>query len=193
MKNSNVSTNTINPRGADSLDATEFAVIAHLEEAITDAARSDLDVMLTGGTARLRRLLARLIHRRSERDGDPFAVVQPHELERSLLGRRQAGLRPGTAGSERAPAGSAFVEDIGDLRADTQTRLLRLLDRRAAQRTKGDTRSTPRLLVGTGHSLQDRVESGHFSRELFYRLNTIHITLPSLRAKSGNDQWASPQ
>ena len=115
MKSGHVSTTASTPRDTDPLAAAEFAVIAHLEEAINDAAHSDLDVMLSGGTARLRRLLARLIHRRSERDGDPFVVVQPHGLERSLLGRRQAGLRPGTAGSERAPAGAAFVEDIGDL------------------------------------------------------------------------------
>ena len=179
MKSSHVSTTASTPRDTDPLAATEFAVIAHLEEAINDAARSDLDVMLSGGTARLRRLLARLIHRRSERDGDPFAVVKPSELEHVLLGRRQTDRSPGSPGSKQGPAGAAFVEDIGDLRPDMQERLLRLLDRRAAQRSKWDTRGARRLLVGTGYPLRDRVESGHFSRELFYRLNAIHITLPS--------------
>ena len=86
---------------------------------------------------------------------------------------------PGSPGSKQGPAGAAFVEDIGDLRPDMQERLLRLLDRRAAQRSKSDTRGALRLLVSTGYPLRDRVESGHFSRELVYRLNTIHITLPS--------------
>ena len=179
MKSSHVNATANTPRDTDPLAATEFAIIAHLEEAINDAARSDLDVMLSGGTARLRRLLARLIHRRSERDGDPFAAVKPSELEHVLLGRRPTGRSPGSPGSEQGPAGAAFVEDIGDLRPDMQERLLRLLDRRAAQRSKSDTRGALRLLVGTGYPLRDRVESGHFSRELFYRLNTIHITLPS--------------
>ena len=165
----------------DHFAASEFTVIAELEDSINDAAHSDLDVMLSGGTARLRKLLARLIHRRSGRGREPFVLVPPDGLEPALLGQGQAGNEPGSAGSEAALPGTAYVEDIGDLRADTQARLLRVLDRRAAQRTRIGSRGTPRLLVGTGGSLRDRVNSGHFARELFYRLNTIHITLSPAR------------
>ena len=181
------STTASRRRDIDHGALSEFALISQLEDGINDAAHSDLDVLLSGGTGRLRRLLARLIHRRWARGGDPFVVVPPHELERVLPGRRGAGDHAGAAGSGRAPAGVAFVEDIGSLRAAAQTRLLRMLDQRAAQRRQGETRVAPRLILGTGPSLLDRVDSGHFSRELFYRLNTIHLTLPPGTSASDHD------
>ena len=149
---------------------TDFSLIARVEEQIRDAALSDLDVLISGGSDRVRKLLARLIHRRSSRGDGPFVVLDRSGLEH-LLRQRQDQNQDGI---DRGPLaqfplwGSAFIQELGDLNPDLQERLSQLLQRRAFERSRWGARGEVRILAGTAYRLHERLSSEDFSPELFY-------------------------
>lgn len=159
------------------------------------AAQCDAPVVFQGEASTGKQSLARLLHTRHRRNAKPFVVVGCHgvaedELCRQLFG---AGGRNGSNGDsaempgaiEQAAGGTLLLNDIGDLPAGLQTKLLRLVHDERFVRC-GDSRSrraNVRLLVTTRRSLQKDVDAGRFDPDLFFRLNVIDIQLPPLRER----------
>ena len=136
-----------------------------LEEQIKDAIDSDLNVLISGGTPRVRWLLAGLIHREGSRRRAPFVSFHSRDIGRTER------LFPET--------GTVFVVQIDDLSPDAQTGLMKILDRRGSDGTKYNADNRVRILAGVSAELVERVDSRLFLPELFYRLNTVHLMLPS--------------
>ena len=155
-------------------EGNELVLIASLEGQIRDAARSDVDVLISGGTERVRRLLAKVIHRRSTHGALPFVTLHADALSKPGRGRDLA---------QFPSAATVFVEEVSGLSANSQQLFGQLLERRAFNRTQVHYPSDhlhidPRVVVGTAHDLATESRLGTFSPQLFYRLNAVHIVLP---------------
>ena len=151
------------------------------------AASSDLSVLLSGGDAVSRKSLAHWIHRRSDRCTRPLVIVDSAafaELLSSTVGpdaRRESALTGGTL----------LIEEIGQWSWQQQSELVRFLERISQPQTPNG-KSEARLISGTDCWLPDRVASREFRPDLFYRLNAIHLVLPTGgRARSRDDGSAA--
>jgi two-component system, NtrC family, response regulator GlrR len=152
-----------------------------LEEKLAQAqtaAGSDARVLLTGEAGVGKKLFARAIHAASARADGPFAVVTvaetaERELERALFGENGHG-----GALTAAHGGTVVVDDIADLPATLQVRLVELLKDRPAD---GDAAAhRPRLIAVSRRDLTQLMVSGRFREDLYYRLNVVHIDLPPL-------------
>ncbi|HTS87962.1 MAG TPA: sigma-54 dependent transcriptional regulator [Gemmatimonadales bacterium] len=143
--------------------------------------------------------LARMLHQLSPRAGGPFVAVQafgksPAGLDAELFGEERATeqegreRRPGLV--ETAEGGSIFFEEVTDLPAELQPKLLRLLETRTFRRVGGvrDLTADVRVLAATSRDLTALTEAGQFREDLAYRLNVMPLTLPPLRERSRDDR-----
>jgi DNA-binding NtrC family response regulator len=149
-------------------------------------------VLITGESGTGKELLAKAIHESSPRADFPFVVVNcsniPSELLESELFGHTKGAFTGAVASKKglfevADTGSIFLDEIGDLRPETQVRLLRVIQEREFT-PLGDT--TPvkvdvRIIAATNVDLKEAVRSGTFREDLYYRLSVVPIELPPLR------------
>jgi len=164
------------------------AVIAAVEL----VARADSTVLLIGETGTGKELIARMIHRNSRRSAYPFVAVNCAALPESLVESELFGYEKGaftgavtrTAGKfEMADRGSVLLDEIGDLPAPAQAKLLRVLQEREVQRI-GGTKPIPvnvRVIAATNQDLEQHMHRGSFRADLFYRLSVFPIYLPPLR------------
>jgi DNA-binding NtrC family response regulator len=154
-------------------------------------ARTELSVLIDGPTGSGKELAARAIHEASARSHGPFQVLDctaiPATLAESVLfghepgsftgaQRRQAGL------FESADGGTVFLDEIGELSADLQPKLLRVLSQREVVRV-GSSRPLPidvRVLSATWRDVRTMVNRGRFREDLYYRLAQAHVTIPDL-------------
>ncbi len=151
-------------------------------------------VLITGETGTGKELIARTLHRISRRGEAPFISVNagglPEGLLESLLFGHEKGAFTGavrrTKGYfEEADGGSLFLDEIGDMSAALQVKLLRVLQERTIQRV-GGTEEIPvdvRLIAATNKNLEEETTQGRFRQDLFFRLNVITISLPPLRER----------
>ncbi len=156
------------------------------------AAPSDLPVLITGETGTGKEALARLIHRASGRPRDSFAPFNctslPGELaEAQLFGHRRGsftGAHRHAAGIVRAvDGGTLLLDEIGDLDLRSQPKLLRLLERNEIHPV-GQSRPSivnVRIVAVTNADLMQLVAEKRFRKDLFYRLNIVHLHVPPLR------------
>ncbi len=157
-------------------------------------ARSDVSVLIRGESGTGKELVARAIHDRSARASQPFVAVScavlPEPLfEAELFGHEKGAFtgadraRPGKI--ERAGGGTLFLDEVAELPPRAQAKLLRFLEERAFERVGGSEprRVDLRVLAATNAPLEQRVESGEFREDLFYRLDVASIELPPLRAR----------
>jgi formate hydrogenlyase transcriptional activator len=178
-----------------------FEEIVGSSEAITSVtaqirrvAPSDATVLITGETGTGKELIARAIHRRSHRSRSPFvrmncAATPPSLIAAELFGYEKGaftGAHQRHAGRfEVADRGTIFLDEIGDVPAEAQVALLRVLQEREFERV-GGTRSIPvdvRVITATNCDLAAAARSGKFRPDLFYRLNVFPIHVPSLRER----------
>jgi len=164
---------------------------------IAQASRSDASVLITGETGTGKELLARIIHRNSLRSGGQFVVVDCAALTETLLESILFGHARGAfTGAERdrvgliqlADKGTLFLDEIGELPLTAQKAFLRVLQERTF-RPVGATHelcSDFRLICATNRNLETMVARGDFRQDLFYRINTVHVSLPPLRHR-GDD------
>lgn len=148
--------------------------------------------MITGESGTGKELVARAIHSRSPRAGQPFLPVNCAALAEGVLESELFGHTKGSftgASAERtgllvaAGEGTVFLDEIGEISPATQVKLLRVLQERKVKPV-GSTAEVPftaRLLAATNRTLEAEVKAGKFREDLFYRLNVISIELPPLR------------
>ena len=161
---------------------------------ISKVAPSDSSVLITGETGTGKELVARAIHRRSERFAYPFVSVNCAVIPRDLIASELFGHEKGafTGATERrlgrfelAARGTLFLDEVGELPAETQVALLRVLQEHEFGRIggSGSIRADVRVIAATNRDLEAAIESGKFRSDLFYRLNVFPIEVPTLRER----------
>ena len=141
-----------------------------------------------------RRLFARAIHNWSERKDRPFMAINCVGLSRELLESELFGYEKGAfTGAtqlkrgkiEIANGGTVFLDEVGDISEELQAKLLRFLQEREFERVGGTQliRVDVRIIAATNRDLDEAVKDGRFRSDLYYRLNVIPISLPSLRER----------
>ena len=161
---------------------------------VTKVAAADSTVLLTGETGTGKELVARAIHRRSDRVSRPFIGVNCAAIPRDLIASELFGHEKGAfTGAtqqrlgrfELANGGTIFLDEVGELPAETQIALLRVLQEREFERVGGShrIRTDARVIAATNRDLQSAISTGSFRSDLFYRLHVFPIEIPSLRER----------
>ncbi|HWH78351.1 MAG TPA: sigma-54 dependent transcriptional regulator, partial [Candidatus Binatus sp.] len=156
------------------------------------AAASRSTVLLLGESGTGKEVFARAIHEWSERKSAPFVAINCVGLAKELLESELFGHERGAfTGAhqlkkgklELADGGTVFLDEVGDISAELQTKLLRCLQEREFERVGGTEpiRVNVRIIAATNRDLPSAVKEGRFREDLFYRLNVIPIVLPPLR------------
>jgi len=169
------------------------AVLAH----VVKVAPTDSTVLITGETGTGKELIARAIHKRSQRGARAFVSVNCAAIPPSLIASELFGHEKGafTGAIQRrlgrfelAEGGTIFLDEIGELPPDTQIALLRVLQEREFERVGGAKviRANVRVIAATNRDVQGSIEAGMFRSDLYYRLNVFPIEMPPLR-KRGED------
>lgn len=157
-------------------------------------ADTNLPILITGETGTGKDVIARLIHSHSRQKRGPFVPFNCSAIPKDLIESQLFGHRRGafTGAVEASPGvirsaegGTLFLDEIGDLETALQPKLLRFLESGEVH-TVGDARparTNVRVLAATNIDLDERSQAGTFRRDLFFRLGTAHISLPSLRER----------
>ncbi|MCD6320152.1 MAG: sigma-54-dependent Fis family transcriptional regulator [Candidatus Desulfofervidaceae bacterium] len=164
-----------------------FTTIKHI-------AKYPTSVLITGETGTGKEMVARAIHNLSPRVNKPFVTINCAGLVETLLeselfghvkGAFTGAVRSKPGLFEIADKGTIFLDEIGDIPPSVQAKLLRVLEQHEIQRV-GDVKTRKidvRVIAATNRDLKKMVEEGKYRKDLFYRLNTIHIHIPPLRER----------
>jgi DNA-binding NtrC family response regulator len=170
------------------------ARMVEIYKTVAQVAPTDATVIILGETGTGKELVARMIHRNSERSQFPFVPVDCGAVPPSLLESELFGaLRGAFTGADRdrvgvfeaAHRGTVFLDEIGDIDAAFQVKLLRFLQEKEI-RPVGASRSKTvdvRVVVATNRDLQKMVDEGKFREDLWHRLNVVTLTMPPLRER----------
>src|SRR3989475_3486211 len=156
------------------------------------AAPSSASVLITGGTGSGKEIVARTVHKLSPRAGGPFVAINCSAIPESLMESEIFGHERGafTGAAERrigcfelADGGTLLLDEIGEMPAPTQAKLLRVLEDRKVRRlgSKVETPVDVRVLAATNKDPEQAVAHGQLRQDLYFRLNVFHIHLPALR------------
>lgn len=181
-------------RGAGKLGAMVGAsnVMQELMRQVEMAAPSTASVLITGETGSGKEIVARSIHMLSPRAMRPFVAINCSAIPESLMESEIFGHEKGsfTGAAERrigcfelAHGGTLLLDEIGEMPAPTQAKLLRVLEDHKVRRlgSKVETPVDVRVLAATNKNPEQAVASGHLRQDLYFRLNVFHIHLPPLR------------
>jgi transcriptional regulator with GAF, ATPase, and Fis domain len=164
---------------------------------VEKVAASDTTIMLTGETGTGKGVIARAIHECSPRRGKPLIQINCGATPEGLLESEFFGYRRGAfTGAvsdkpgkfEMAHGGTIFLDEIGDMSADLQVKVLRVLEEGEFERVGGHEtiKVDARIIAATHRDLEEEVQKGNFREDLFYRLYVIPIMLPSLRERKAD-------
>src|SRR6059058_2425188 len=158
------------------------------------AAPSNASVLLIGETGTGKEVIARALHKRSQRATGPYIRVNCGALHENLLeselfghvkGAFTGAIENKTGRFEAAHGGTIFLDEISSMSAKLQVKLLRVLQEREFERV-GDSKTIRvdvRLVAATNQFLEDEIDAGRFRDDLYYRLNVVPVYLPPLRER----------
>jgi two-component system response regulator FlrC len=160
-------------------------------------APSEATVLISGESGSGKEVLARYIHRESDRADKPFLAVNcaaiPENMLESMLFGYEKGAYTGAYQSrpgkfEQANGGTLLLDEISEMDLGLQAKLLRVLQEREVERLGGNKLIAldVRVLATTNRQLEDEVREGHFREDLYYRLNVLPLALPPLRERPGD-------
>jgi len=161
---------------------------------VSKVAPTDSTVLITGETGTGKELIARAVHKRSQRSSRAFVSVNCAAIPRDLIASELFGHEKGafTGATQRrlgrfelAEGGTIFLDEIGELPAETQIAMLRVLQEHEFERVggTGSIRTNTRVIAATNRDLEAAIAAGMFRSDLFYRLNVFPIEVPPLRER----------
>ncbi len=164
---------------------------------VEKVAKSDTTILLNGETGTGKGLIARAIHKASGRSDQPFVQINcgatPEGLlESEFFGYRRGAFTGATADKagkfEIAKGGTIFLDEIGDMSADLQVKVLRVLEEGEFERVGGNEtiKTDARIIAATHRDLEEEVQKGNFREDLFYRLYVIPVMLPTLKERKAD-------
>src|SRR5205085_1900281 len=170
----------------------EGRAIRQLLDSVASAASSRATVLLQGESGTGKELLARAIHAQSDRREGPFirlncGALPEGQIESTLFGHEKGAMSGAAKRSlgalERADGGTLLLDEIAELPAELQPKLLRVLQEREFERIggAGTVKVDVRIVATTSRNLEQEVNAGRFRQDLFYRLNVFPISIPPLR------------
>ena len=170
--------------------------INHIKLMIDKVAQTEARVLITGPNGTGKELVAAAIHKRSKRADEPFiklncAAITDTLLESELFGHEKGSFTGATERRigrfEQAQGGTIFLDEIGEIDAATQVKLLRVLGERTLERVGGNRliHVDVRLIAATHRSLDRLVQEGKFREDLYFRIRVVQIQIPPLREKIG--------
>jgi Nif-specific regulatory protein len=176
----------------------ESPAMSELYDRVLAAARTDATVLLCGETGTGKSLLARAIHENGERSRRPLVEVDCAALPAGLIESELFGHERGAfTGADRrvagkfeaADGGTLLLDEVGELPATLQGRLLRFLQERTFERLGGTQtlRADVRVIAATNADLERRVAEGRFRRDLYYRIRVVELVVPPLRERGPRD------
>jgi transcriptional regulator with PAS, ATPase and Fis domain len=165
---------------------------------IRKVAPTDIPVLITGESGTGKELTAMAIHERSQRRNKPFvpincAAIPEHLLEAELFGHEKGSFTGAYANKigkfEFAEGGTIFLDEIGELSTNLQSKLLRFLEDKIVERigSNGGKKVDVRLLAATNRDLKSAISKGTFRKDLYYRLDVFTVNLPPVRDR-GEDK-----
>jgi two-component system nitrogen regulation response regulator NtrX len=175
----------------------ESPALRQVTAAIARAAPTNATVLIQGESGVGKELVARTIHRNSLRSRERFVQVNcaaiPEELiESELFGHEKGSFTGATEKQvgkfEQADRGTIFLDEVGDMSAKTQAKVLRVLQEGEVERL-GSARTIKvdvRVIAATNKNLEEEIEKGHFREDLYFRLAVIPIFVPPLRERPGD-------
>ncbi len=172
----------------------ESAAIRQVKDMIDKVASTDARVLITGSNGTGKELVARWLHEKSNRGGQPFVEVNcaaiPSELiESELFGHEKgaftSAVRQRKGKFEQAHTGTIFLDEIGDMSLAAQAKVLRALQENVISRvgSDADIKVDVRVLAATNKNLQEEIKNGTFREDLYHRLSVIIIHVPSLKER----------
>jgi DNA-binding NtrC family response regulator len=199
MGNSNSPSNKVIPIGSPAQSAFKDIIgqsppMKKIFRIVEKVAASDTTIMLNGETGTGKGIIARAIHECSPRRNKPFVQINcgatPEGLlESEFFGYRRGAFTGATADKpgkfELANGGTIFLDEIGDMSADLQVKVLRVLEEGEFERVGGNEtiKVDARIIAATHRDLEEEVQKGGFREDLYYRLYVIPILLPALRER----------
>ncbi len=188
-------------QGDEKLPAGDFgklvgqsAPMKELFQKIEQVASRETTVLITGESGTGKELVARQIHKLSERSDKPFVAINCAAIPESLIESELFGHERGAFTSaqdkrighfELAHGGTLFLDEIGELSLPVQVKMLRFLQEKEFYRVGSSTpiQVDVRIIAATNKNLEDLVREKKFRQDLFYRINVIHLLLPPLRER----------
>ena len=163
-------------------------------EMVSSVASSNANVLISGESGTGKELLARSIHYNSPRKEKPFivlncAAISEGVLESELFGHEKGAftgaLDTRKGRFERADQGTLFIDEVAEMSATAQVKLLRVIQEHEFERVGGNKTISVnvRIVAATNKILEDQVKDGKFREDLYYRLNVVNINVPPLRSR----------
>ena len=163
-------------------------LVSQLRQTVEKVGPTNSRVMIFGGSGSGKEVVARLMHKRSTRAQGPFvalsaAAITPENMETELFGVEPGGGRSRKTGAlERAHRGTLYLDEVGEMPAETQKKILRVLVDQQFERVGGSRRVSVdvRIISSTALDLQPRIDEGLFRQDLFHRLAVVPVRIPGL-------------